>query len=73
MDDDANIKSSIAYAIGLTSLKPRNRDATQNDRDRAFAAQKILDHLKLCGWRFWKKPMDPPHSAGGQLPRKDIS
>lgn len=65
MDDEENLESSIAYAIRLTTLKPRNRDASQNDRDRAFAARKIIAHLKLCGWRFWKPPPDPPHSAGG--------
>lgn len=64
MDDEENLRSSIAYAIGLTSLRPRSRMASDNDRDKDFAARTIIEHLRLCGWRFWRKPPDPPHSAG---------
>ncbi len=40
------------------------RNPIDNDRDRTFAAQKIIEHTKLCGWRFWKRPPAPPHSIG---------
>jgi hypothetical protein len=62
--NDDPIKFDISFALSRTSLRPRHRNASDNDRDRALAAQTILEHLKLCGWRFWKKPPAPPHSAG---------
>lgn len=63
-DQDEQIRSDIAYAISTTALRPRARNPIDNDRDRTFAARKILEHLKLCGWRFWKRPPAPPHSIG---------
>lgn len=63
--DDERIGFDIGYALSLTALRPRRRDARDSDLDRALAAQKILDHLKLCGWRFWKRPASRAHTAGG--------
>ena len=62
--DDDRITFDISYALRLTTLRPRRRTATDNDRDRVLAAQTIIEHLKLCGWRFWKGRPGPPHSAG---------
>jgi hypothetical protein len=63
-NDDDRIEFDISYAISRTSLRPRHRNATENDQERAFAAQRILEHLKLCGWRFWRRAPAPPHSIG---------
>ena len=62
-DQDKRIGADIACAISTTALRPRGRNSIDNDRDCTFCAAKIVEHLKLCGWRFWKRP-PAPHSIG---------
>ena len=46
-DQNRRNGADIACAISTTALRPRGRNSIDNDRDRTFAAQKILEHLKL--------------------------
>lgn len=66
---DDRIRFDISLALSLTSLRPRHRDASKSDRERAFAAQKICEYLKQCGWRFEREP--PRESSFARIGRPD--
>lgn len=66
--ENDRIKFDVAYAITLTSLRPRYRDRSSNDVEGLHAAQKIVDHLKQCGWRFERETptLNSFHHIGGE-------
>jgi hypothetical protein len=58
MTDDEELRLDIAMALSKIKTKPRG------DRDgvyRKMVADQILEHLKLCNWRFVKGPPAPHH------------
>lgn len=66
-NQDDRIKFDVAYAITLTSLRPRYRDRSSSDVEGLHAAQKIVDHLKQCGWRFEREaPRDNSFARVGR-------
>ena len=41
----------------------------RKDADARIIARKIVAHLKLCRWRWWRLPPDEMH--GSFLPKRD--
>ncbi len=62
MTADESLQLAIAFAIGKTSMRPRSRDASANDREKMDAARIIVDHLKLCGYTITPGTPPKPHS-----------
>lgn len=63
MTDDDLLLHALAYAIGLTALRPRDRVAEENDKAKLAAARVIAEHLKLSGWQITKGSPAPAHST----------
>lgn len=65
MNPDELAVHAVAYAIGLTSLRPRSRIADDNDRAKLAAARVILEHLKLSGFTVTPGEGAALHSTSG--------
>lgn len=56
--DPAAVAQSLAYASRYSGGK-RVRDA--DDIMARIAAERLFEHLKVCGFVVMKKPLAPPH------------
>ncbi len=52
----------IGFALPRTPIKGLRRALTENER-RAMAVS-IVEHLKLCGWKFQMTPIAVGHGTG---------
>ncbi len=52
----------IGFALPRTPIKGLRRALTENER-RAMAVS-IVEHLKLCGWKFQMTPIVVGHGTG---------
>ena len=55
-DEERDLIFSMAYAIWKASRKKLDIDDV-----RLTLVPKVLEHLRLCGWSWTKKPPVEPH------------
>lgn len=66
-EDDSH-RFAIWYALGLAFPLVRGLRKQVTDDERQRMAQKILDYIKLCGYRITKDPWHAPeHSVPCQV------
>ncbi len=59
---DEHLAFDIGFALPRTPIKGLRRALTENER-RAMAVS-IVEHLKLCGWKFQMTPIVVGHGTG---------
>jgi hypothetical protein len=59
---DEHLAFDIGFALPRTPIKGLRR-ALKEDERRAMA-KAIVEHLKLCGWKFQMTPIQVGHGTG---------
>jgi hypothetical protein len=59
---EEHLAFDIGFALPRTPIKGLRRALTEDER-RAMAVS-IVEHLKLCGWKFQMSPMVVGHESG---------
>ena len=68
---DADLAASLSYVLGQIirdAQKPRAvakaASVVEADRQRAEAAKRVVAHLRLCGHRVFRPPVEPRAGSG---------
>ena len=61
-DVDEHLAFDIGFALPRSPIKGLRRALTEDER-RALALS-IVEHLKLCGWKFRMTPIVVGHGTG---------
>jgi hypothetical protein len=59
---EQHLAFDIAFALPRAPIKGFRRALTEDER--RVIAKSIVEHLKLCGWRFQMSPIAVGHGAG---------
>ncbi len=67
MTDDDKLAFDLGHALRRSGLLRKGTPA-ERDQQAGAAAQHIVAHLRMFGWRFEKAPPAPAHSTHDNRP-----
>jgi hypothetical protein len=59
---DEHLAFDIGYALPRSAVRGMRRALTEDERRRV--AKAVVQHLRLCGWRFALSPPQQGHGTG---------
>lgn len=63
-ETEADLVFDVQMALRGAPLRSVGRELAQRkDADARAVAQRIVEHLKLCGWRWRRKEPDEAHGS----------